>query len=227
MASLQTLASSWFSGKTWDTAAREVAGVVNGKDDPDIIALAKTYISEAIKDWNARRRWKCLLVQTTISVGPSATDYSLPTEFKKAYACYLPTAQVWLQNLDERLYIQTGGPWQSGWTGHYRLSNVSGNGTITLGPSAPSADTLYLWYYRRMSSTPGTIETLDVPQDWDQYILSQAKATLIADKGPTEKLAYWQGKAEVGFKIAVAEDEDNPDADPGFTIDLAAFGPGV
>lgn len=213
------------SSKSWNTAILEVARVVNGQDDDDQLEIAAGYISDAIKDWNARRRWKFLLDTASITLTTGVSTFYLPSGFKAPYSAYLVNRQKHLKWLSNREYIDKEIQFLTGDSLYYMSASPSNSlDRLSIVPAPPESDTLKLHYYRRMNSTVGTAETLDIPAEWEGFILSHAKEMMVADKGPTEKLQYWQMVAERGYKTAIDEDEDMPDTGVGFQLDLAALG---
>jgi len=217
---------------SWADAALRVARVVNGQDDTDQVAIATEHISDVFKKWNAKRRWKFLLTTTpasgtgVITTVLGTATYELPDLYKKSYAAYLVTSKRWLKNINEQEYIRSGGPAASNATpGTYQLGNAAGTGLITLSPPPSVAEVLRVWYYRRMAEryTSVTTEKLDILADYEGFLLDEARARMIAEKGPTDKLEYWNAKGGEGFALAALDDEELPDLDIAFTLNPEYF----
>ena len=217
---------------SWANAALKVARVVNGQDDNDQIAIATEHISDVFKKWNAKRRWKFLLTKTpasgigVITTTPGTATYELPDLYKKSYADYLVTSERWLKNTNEQEYIRSGGPAALQNTPTtYQLGNAAGTGLITLSPPPSVAEVLIVWYYRRMAEiyTTTSAETLDILADYEGFLLDEARARMIAEKGPTDKLDYWNAKGGEGFALAALDDEELPDLDIAFTLNPEYF----
>ena len=82
---------------------------------------------------------------------------------------------------------------------------------------------MVLRYYRRMTIPSVGATAIDIPQDYENYILALAKAFFLIDKGADDsKWGFWKQFAEEGMTIAKGSDARVPDDDlvliPGHSI---------
>jgi hypothetical protein len=195
-----------FSSRTWDTAARLVASVVNGQEDPDDLQRAREFISDALKEWN-KRTWNFLLTgPETLSLTTATKTYNLGASVKKPYCAYLVGADRWIGHVPREEYLaqlKQNTLVEQGLA--YSLYNISANAVVEINPS--TTDSLLVWYWRKMATTGTGHATLDILDDYDGYLLASAKAMMLADKGPNEKMQFWMQKAAEGYIAAIADDE--------------------
>jgi len=204
----------------WGAAKRSVARVVGGQDDPDVLAAAGEHIRAVLQDWNTRRCWQFLQVLApdipiTAALG---STYALPARVKKPYVAKLMTNGQYLVYSPRRMYSMVIASETTASTPtHYTLYNFGTTGNIELLPANGLSDTLRVWYYRLMQEEGTDTDVLDITQRYEGYVLDAARARLIAEKGPIDKLAFWKVEAEAGYKRAVADDEFVPDHHVGFS----------
>lgn len=164
-----------------------------------------------------------LSVAATTSVNPnsltfSRRDYALPAGFKYMYNARLVDNPRILYPIDTRLYDrvrfdQTGASTPT----HYSLYPKGTDGKLRLLPTPAAADTLVLKYYRKSDKPSAGSDILDIPIDYEFYIIGLAKAFFLADKGGEEaRQKFWWDYAMSGLRQARADDNRAPDGDEGF-----------
>ena len=210
---------------TYSQAQSRVAESV-GASSTNELARALYAIQAAFQHWNNKFNWPFLAATASASVVAGTADYSLPSNFKSIYGAKLTTINRQLAYLPRRQYDravwnQTAG----GDPSHYSLFLAGlDEGKITLIPTPGSADTLSLKYFRRMTIPPSAGATaIDIPQDYESYVLALAKALYLIDKGAEEsKWGFWKAYAEEGMAFAKGSDTRIPDEDlvlvPGSSI---------
>ena len=147
--------------------------------------------------------------------------YDLPADFKKVYTVRLMTAQKFLRQIRRR-QIERGtfDPFLASTPLSYDIIDVAKKGKIRPFSLPAGNDTLYLLYYRRMAiasaSTDGT--TLDIPQDYEPYLIAWAKWHFLTDKGEgrAEQAQVWITFAENGITTVLKDQTRLPDEDLSF-----------
>jgi hypothetical protein len=203
---------------TFNDAQTRVAQSAALQGNTDLLTRAGQAVQFAFQHWNNVQAWPYLLkVGTGINVVPTVQDYALPSDFKEVYDVRLTALNRTLQYLPRRQYDRA--VWnqtaQNDPT-HYTLY-LSGldTGQITLIGIPSNSDVLVLRYYRRMSMPVQSNDVLDIPQDYENYILALAKSFFLIDVGaPSERVAFWQGMAKEGIQIAKGSEQRIPDSDP-------------
>jgi len=204
------------SSITYTQAQTRVAEAV-GASSTNELNRALYAIQAAFQHWNNKFNWPFLAATATATVVGGTADYSLPANFKSIYTVRLTTLNRTLAYLPRRQYDRA--VWnqsQSGDPTHYSLFLAGlDNGQITLIPTPGSGDTLGLRYFRRMTVPPSAGATaIDIPQDYESYVLALAKALYLIDKGAEEsKWGFWKNYAEEGMTFAKGSDTRIPDDD--------------
>jgi hypothetical protein len=213
------------SSITYTQAASRVAEAV-GASTTNEINRALYAIQAAFQHWNNKFNWPFLAATASSAVVGGTADYALPTNFKSIYGIKLTTINRQLSYLPRRQYDravwnQTAG----GDPSHYSLFLAGlDEGKFTLIPTPGSSDTALIRYFRRMTIPPSTGSTaIDIPQDYENYILALSKALYLIDKGADEsKWGFWYSHAKEGMEIAKGSDTRIPDEDlvlvPGASI---------
>ena len=144
--------------------------------------------------------------------------YDLPTDYKNLYSARLLASPQALRPVGRRLYDRSVGSEQQASTpALYDLFMVGGTGRIRILPPPAAAETLLIRYYRRLTipTTTATAEAIDIPQDYENYLLADAKWRFLLDKseGRGEQLTTWHTLADEGLKVMLADETDLPDED--------------
>lgn len=144
--------------------------------------------------------------------------YDLPSDYKAMYSVRLLTSQKTLRPVGRRLYDRSVLNEQQVTTmNFYDLFMVGGAGRIRILPPPAAADRLLMRYYRRMTipTTTATADAIDVPQDYENYVMAWAKWHFLVDKseGRGEQLATWHTLGDEGLKVMLADQTDVPDED--------------
>lgn len=153
---------------------------------------------------------------TTASVSGVRDFYDLPTDWKQPYTVRMLVNRQTLAPAQRRAYdrvtpdefVQSQPQW-------YDLFASFQKNKIRLLPPPPSADTLFLRYYRRMTvpTTTATASVLDIPQDYDFGLMAWAKWHFLNDKGDgrLQQAQTWLSLAQEGIKVMIADQTKQPD----------------
>jgi hypothetical protein len=144
--------------------------------------------------------------------------YELPTDYKDLYSARLLTSQKALRPVGRRMYDRSVGNEQQTTTSMlYDLFMVGGAGRIRILPPPAQADILLMRYYRRLTipTTTATADAIDIPQDYEGYLMAWAKWHFLVDKseGRGDQLQTWHTLGEEGLKVMLADQTDLPDQD--------------
>ncbi len=147
--------------------------------------------------------------------------YDLPSDYKAGYTFRLLGGQRALRPVGRRHYDRSVGSEQSSSPPYwYDLFMVGSRGKVRLLPPPVAADVLMPRYYRRMtmvSSALGTADsaTLDIPQDFESYVIAFGKWHFLLDKGEGrgEQGKTWFGFAMEGLTTMVKQETKVPDED--------------
>jgi len=148
--------------------------------------------------------------------------YDLPADFKVEYSAELLNSGFTLQSLRRRMRVRGGIPTtQAGQPVRYDIFSVGQKGKIRLIPEPGANDTLQLGYYRRMAvgSASGDSTTLDVPADYELYVIAWAKWHFLMDKseGRSEQGNTWMALAKEGLVTMESDQTNHPDEGLAFT----------
>jgi len=178
-------------------------------------------------------------INTTIlpSIGPGVVvvtsnvvrdRYALPSAWKAPYTAKLLAAQVTLRPLRRRSYDRSApNEFQTSTPSYYDVFNIGGKGTLGLVLPPNASDALQLRYYRRMTQATASGDTgaLDIPQDYDSFLVAWAKWHFITDKGEgrSEQGQTWISFAQEGIKTMLSDQTRIPDEDLAFQYGAAWF----
>jgi len=148
--------------------------------------------------------------------------YDLPSDFKTEYSVQLLGSNRTLFPLRRRMRVRSQ-PQENlaSTTDRYDIFSVGQKGKIRLVHDPGGNDVLQLGYYRRIAvgSASGDSTTLDIPHDYELYLLSYAKWHFLVDKseGRVEQGAVWIALAKEGLQTMIADQTDHPDEGLAFT----------
>ena len=160
-------------------------------------------------------------VQVVTAVGQRDV-YTLPSAWKAPYSIRMHGAQSTLRPIRRRLYDRSiTSEFTTSTPVAYDIFIIGGKGKIRLLPPPAQPDTMQLRYYRRMEvpSASGATGLLDVPQDYEPYLIAWSKWHFIMDKGEgrSEQGQTWISFATDGIKTMLADQTRIPDEDLKFT----------
>jgi hypothetical protein len=154
------------------------------------------------------------------------SDYALPTTapVKWVYDCRLTSSPRILQQITQRDYDLLRPGNESSTPTHYSLYAMGNDGYIRfLPPNYLGSERAVLRYCRAMS---GTADPLDIPSDFEPYIIALAKAYFLADKGGNpERMQFWWNVAMEGLDKARAAAVRSPDYRAAFRPDIGISTP--
>lgn len=160
---------------------------------------------------------------TTALVSVTATRdmYDLPTDWKAPYSVRLisgtPLRYVQRRSRDRQMDSEQDGGDVYG----YDLMMVGSKGKIRLLTPPGGGDWLQIRYHRNMAtaaaSSTGT--TLDIPDNYEPYLMAYAKWHFLTDKGEERKSqsTTWLSLAEDGLRTMLKDQTNIPDEELGFT----------
>lgn len=142
--------------------------------------------------------------------------YDLPTDYKAMYSVRLLGNNTPLIQVGRRLYDRVVANEQTTSTPvWYDLYMVGSVGKLRLLPPPVSSNTVMMRYYRRMTTASATNDGtgLDIPQDYEPYLIAWAKWHFLVDKGDgrLEQGKTWFTLGEQGLTMMVKEQNRKPD----------------
>lgn len=144
--------------------------------------------------------------------------YDLPADWKEGYSVRLLDSKRTLTYIGRRSYdrfvtdeLTTDSVY---W---YDLFHSGGKGKIRLMKPPGSSDTLFQRYYRRftLASASGVTSSLDIPEDYESFVIAYAKWHFLTDKGDgrSQQASTWIGLAKDGLDTMISENAVIPDED--------------
>lgn len=181
-------------------------------------------------------------ITTTIGTGnqvvtaTGARDfYSVPSNFRVVHSVRTLSngAVLWLYRrraYDRSISTQE---YTAGTVQGYDISQISTRGKLRLLPPPATADVLELRYFRRMATATSVSDsaTLDIPQDFEPFLIAWSKFYLITDKaeGRGDQAQTWLTFANEGISRMLSDQARQPDEDlrfiPGAISLTQASGP--
>jgi len=213
---------------TISEAARRVARVIGGQNDNDVLDEAEDAILAAIEDLNLAWDWEFLRKTYSITAVADTADYALPTDLRAVYSLRDSNGTP-LRPFSQRDYDRVAAQQSTGTPYGYNLfpsSTVEALDpqhtqiNLRLIPTPSSGDTLTLKYYRRTVMYT-SIGTIDLPRQYQHWVIYAAKAMVLADHGgESDRAAFWMRKAERMLQLMKFSDLDQmTDQTPGFSPD--------
>lgn len=146
----------------------------------------RTWVNEGARE--CARKTEALRASSTIAVTATTQDYTAPTDLVRMHRLeFKPTGssqRVPLQYRDRQAMDVVWGTHQaitqSWWPEFYCMWGTPPAITITLYPTPTTAGTLYCYYYKLPAALSvygtATATTLDIPEGWEDIVLSYAEA---------------------------------------------------
>lgn len=156
--------------------------------------------------------------------------YDVPSDYKQMYSVRFNVLNAPAYQVNQRLADRTmDNEYGTTTPFAYDLFMVGSQGKIKLLPPPNAADILQMRYYRRMAvaTASGQSTTLDIPQDYEPYLIAWAKWHFLVDKseGRGNQLQTWFTLAETGLTMMVKEQNRRPDYETTFVPGQFAYGP--
>jgi len=203
---------------TLDEAARRVARVLGGPDDPDILDESEDAVLEAIEDLNVAWDWDFLRKTTTVSVVSGTADYDLPDDLRAIYAVRLASAARPIYPFRQRDYERMSATPESGTPVGYNVfpsSTVEAldpqhtSLSIRFIPTPEAADTATILYYRRTVTFTSMGATIDLPRQYQYWVVNKAKALALANHGGEwDRAAYYEQRAARMLQLMKFDDQN-------------------
>jgi len=167
---------------------------------------------------------------TTATFALTATRdmYDIPSDWKAPYSVVL-IGGVPLRYIQRRARDRMTDSEQAGGDVYgYDLMMVGSKGKIRLLTPPGGAGWLQVRYHRNMAtaSASASTATLDVPDNYEPYLMAWAKWHFLTDKGEERKAQAmtWLSLAEDGLKTMLRDQTTIPDEQLGFTPDHVISG---
>jgi hypothetical protein len=161
---------------------------------------------------------------TTATMPITATRdmYDLPTDWKTPYSLRLLSSNTPLRYVQRRSVDRAEESEQAGGDVYgYDLMMVGSKGKIRLLTPPGAADVLQVRYHRNMATAAATstATTLDIPDNYEPYLMAYAKWHFLTDKGEERKsqATTWLSLAEDGLRTMLKDQTNIPDEDLAFT----------
>jgi hypothetical protein len=161
--------------------------------------------------------------------------YPVPADYRRMYSIRMYTNGSTLRPIGRRFYERsiTNTEFVAGTPVGYDVSPIASRSKVKLLPAPGYADAMGMRYYRRMfvASTSGDSNFLDIPQDYEPYMIAWAKWHFLTDKGEgrSQQAATWLAFAQEGVKKMLSDQIRQPDEDlmfsPGHYNYNPAWGP--
>lgn len=149
--------------------------------------------------------------------------YAAPADFRKPYSLRSLGQGVWLPLIRRRGYGRaiSDSEFAPGTPLGYDIAPIAAKGKLRLLPPPSAADVLELDYHRRLTLASATADgtTLDMPIDYEPFVIAYAKWHFIVDKseGRGDQMTTWLTFAENGLRTMLSDQARQPDEDLGFT----------
>jgi len=161
--------------------------------------------------------------------------YACPTDYKRMHSARMLGSQRTLRPLQRRMYDRsTVDEFAINNTPlYYDIYPVGQRGVIRFLPP-PNVDDVFQWrYFRYMAtaSTSATADLLDIPSQYEGYLIAQAKFFFLTDKSEqrSQQAETWMSFAQEGLKIMLRDNVSQPDEDlmmiPGHFAFSLGYGP--
>jgi hypothetical protein len=166
----------------------------------------------------------------TASVNVTATRdmYDLPSDWKAPYSLRLLSSNTPLRYVQRRSVDRTAESEQSGGAYGYDLMLVGAKGKVRLLRTPEASDVLQVRYHRNMATAAATATStpLDIPDNYETYLMAWAKWHFLTDKGEERKsqATTWLSLAENGLTTMLKDQTNIPDEALGFTPGHAQAG---
>lgn len=161
--------------------------------------------------------------------------YAVPSAFKSVHSARTlgNGATLWLYRrryLDRSISVNE---YTASIPRGYDITTIPTRGKLRILPPPNTSDTLELRYFRRMAIASSTSDpaTLDMPQDYEGYLIAWSKWHFITDKseGRGDQMQTWLAFANDGISRMISDQARAPDEDlrfvPGAYSWDPAFGP--
>lgn len=164
-----------------------------------------------------------------VSVTGNRDFYALPSDWKAAYSVRLLNSPKPLYPVNRRIYDRSGyDQYVASTPEWYDTFQDQARGKIRLVPSPNASDVLELRYHRAMAtaSASASTATLDIPSDYEPYLIAWAKWHFLTDKGPERaaQAQVWHALGVEGLAVMLRDQQNQPDEAIGFTPGAAMDG---
>lgn len=166
----------------------------------------------------------------SFTVSAMRDSYDLPSDWKSTYSVRLYGTQSTLRPIRRREYdrgvVNEFVATTPLWYDDYTNLNI---GKIRVLPPPNINDVMQIKYYRRGTITSATADTtaLDIPQDYEPYLIAWAKWHFLSDKGEPRNAQgqTWLAFATDGIRTMLADQTALPDEDLMFTPGHYSYNP--
>lgn len=207
---------------TGDTSSIVAGDIVSGTGiDNDVVV-------DAVVDSTTFRLKRAPTESGTVTLTLARRDYALPADVKFIFDIRYVTASRVILPVDDRLLDRLDPVRTDTADPNYYLTYPIGElGKIRFDKPTSGVGTIILKYHRRLTVPSTEGNALDIPEDFEGYILDLSKGYFLLEKeeasGKAQSLLIL---GEKGIRKAMAADDKLPDAEPAFQPSWTV-GPGL
>lgn len=157
-----------------------------------------------------------------ITVTANRDCYALPFNWKSMYSVRLLNSPGPLYPINRRSYDRSSYDQYTASTPQwYDTFQAQQRSKVRLIPSPNASEVLEIRCHRAMAtaSASAVTTTLDIPSDYEGYLISWAKWHFLTDKGPERRAQAetWHALGVEGLAVMLRDQQNQPDEAPGFT----------
>lgn len=196
-------------------AAARVTATATAAGPIGIIGFAETFNASLIST-----------AASSYTVTANRDSYDIPSDWKQAYTVKLLNSMITLQPMQRRFYDRSvSSEFSQSTPRFYDISTVGTKSKIRLLRPPGNTDRLYMRYYRRMEASASP---LDIPANYEPYLIAYAKWFLLMDKADgLERANGWLNFAREGMAQMLKESTNNPDDNLGFIAGHYTYNPNL
>jgi hypothetical protein len=156
---------------------------------------------------------------TAAASGTANRDfYDVPSDWKVTYSLRWLSGNRWLKPAQRRPYDRlVADEYNTGSPMAYDNFMILTKGKVRILPSPSEAGVMQLRYHRAIAQGTAVAETtvLDVPADYDDYLVAYGKWHFLVDKGESrgDQATTWLSVSQEGIKTMLADQTNQPDED--------------
>jgi len=176
-------------GRTFSELKRAVVDIVQGANDPELLDVAGRSINNAIDELNLYN-WIKLAGKQDITLSLNQADYSIQSDVKNPIGLGLWNNGAPKSKLQFKEYrtLEEEHPWavDSGWPMAYTIYYEERALSLNVLPNQSfidNYDTMRLRFFRRVHHLVDDSQRLDLPSEFNSYVLWQARFDLASVRG--------------------------------------------
>lgn len=200
------------SSITFSQAKSRVADTAGASSSTAELTRAGYAVQAAFQDWNNDEAW-AFLGKSSTALTVTSGAATLPTDFKYMYGGIITNTNQPLYPISQALMDIATFAGSVGTPAFYSLfkGGLAGSYQIKITPTPTDGSTITLNYHRSMAIPTADSDVLDIPQDYENYLLAEAKYLYLLDKGgEPERAAGWKDYYESGKRKAIMAESRRP-----------------